>query len=157
MCLAGTNGMGSTVLNRKVTIPCLFCPKKHSYMIHRIVIKNRVTICLMYQCEFMVSEINRPNNAFCCNMTPHTNCKVIHISVCELTWNFLQTISTEMIQGLPADQNECKFYFSVKHTMTDLVYKIQSVIWSSVTTWDANGAVFLYHADDTDTIICCAC
>jgi hypothetical protein len=70
MCLAGTNGVGSAVPNRKVTIPCLFCPK-HSYMMHSIVIKNCVTICVMYQCEFMVLEINSPNNAFCCHKTPH--------------------------------------------------------------------------------------
>jgi len=41
-----------------------------------------------------------------------------------------------------AEQNECRFYFSIKHTMTDPAYKIQSGICSSVTTWDANAAVF---------------
>jgi len=65
-------------------------------------IKNYITVCVMYQCEFMVSETNSPNNAFCCHMTSHSNCGVIHVSVFELTWNFLQTISTEMKQGLPA-------------------------------------------------------
>jgi len=76
-------------------------------------------------------------------MTPHSNCKVIHLLVCELTWNFLQTISTEIKQGLlPAKQNECRFYFIIKHTMTDSVYKFPCDICSSVTTWDANAAVF---------------
>jgi len=56
MCLAGTNGVGSTLLNKKVIIPYLFYPKKHSCMIHRTVIKNSLTIYIMYQCEFMVSE-----------------------------------------------------------------------------------------------------
>jgi hypothetical protein len=87
----------------------------------------------------------------------HTNCNVICVSVCELTWNFLQTMSTEMKQGLPAEQNECRFCFIIKHTMTDPLYKIQSLACSSVTTWNANAAVFVaYCADDTDTIICCA-
>jgi hypothetical protein len=126
MCLAGTNGVGSTVLNRNVTIPCLFCPK--TFMIHRIVIKNCITICMMYQCEFMVSEIYRPYNAFCCHMTPHTNCNVICVSVCELMWNFLQTISAELKQGLPAKQHECRFCFMIRHTMTVPVYKIRSLV-----------------------------
>jgi len=77
-------------------------------------------------------------------MAPHTKCNVIHVSVCELTWNFLQTISTEMKQGLLAEQNKCLFYISTKHTMTDPVYKIPSHVRSSVTTWDANAAVCLY-------------
>jgi hypothetical protein len=88
--------------------------------------------------------MNTPNNAFCCHMTAHTNCNVIHISVCELTWNFLQTISTEMKQGLPSKQNECWFCFIISHAMTDPVYKIQSLVCSSVTTLDANAAVFFF-------------
>ena len=74
----------------------LVLSKKHSCMIHMIVIKNGVTICVLYQCEFVVSETNSPNISFCCHMTAHSNCNVIHVSVCELTWNFLQAICTEM-------------------------------------------------------------
>ena len=77
-------------------------------------------------------------------MAPHTNCNVVRLSVCELTWNFLQTISTEMKQGVLAEQNKCLFYISTKHTMTDPVHKIQSQVRSSVTTWDANAAVCLH-------------
>lgn len=40
VCLAGTNGVGSTLLNKKVTVPSLICSETFIYKIHRIVINN---------------------------------------------------------------------------------------------------------------------